>query len=197
MSWTDVTWDSSTAVNVSISGATITGTNATTAAFTSNAKTTHNITDKIKITNVYSSGAYTWMIGLGKDPFSDSSQTYNAIEYCWHYNGTSGFQIYENGVSKGFHYANSTAIPEIRRNGSTVEYYLDDVLKYTSSFTESGSLYAQFSCIKLASASVQYWSSTTGSGTGSGTAPMYSSSGSTPHNEAQALHIFKHQRDWF
>lgn len=37
-----------------------------------------------------------------------------------------------------------------------------------------------------------------GSGGGEGTSGnLYHTSGSTPHNEGQALNIFKHQKDWF
>ena len=124
MTYSDVTWDSSTAINTTISGGQVT---ATAISWASNVKGTDAITssDSVKFTinTNYAVG------GIGKDPFTATPHQFSAIEFGWHW--SSGWKTYEDGSETGDYGGSVSDEARVTRNGSNVEWYLNDVLKRT------------------------------------------------------------------
>ena len=145
MTFSDVVWDSSTAQNVTISNGTVTG-NSTNGGYISNVKSVYSITTgdsiEFEMHNYSSTNNGNFVVGLGTDPFGGSTDTYLAVEFGMHWSN-GNWKIYENGSNKGSHSGASNDTCKIYRDGSSIKYYVNNVLKYTSATTTSADLYAQ------------------------------------------------------
>lgn len=125
MTYTAVSWNSTTALNTTIgTGGQVT---STAISWQSNVQGTDAITssDSIKFT-VNTNYA---VAGIGKDPFTATPHQFSAIEFGWHY--ASGWKTYEDGSETGDYGGSASDEARVTRNGSNVEFYLNDVLKRT------------------------------------------------------------------
>lgn len=190
MSYTDISWNTSTGSNVSVSNGTVTGTGDNT--WSGNIKSNTTITNTMEIkftdinTNTLAPYGY-WLAGLGTDPFTTTS-VYDSVEYAFHKSGTT-YEIYESGVNKWSQSSpGSSDIPKIVREGSTIKYYISDTLVYTSTVTTSSDLYAQVTTKSLGSVKIEY--KETASSTDSDDTV-------NAHAHLKPLHVFRRQRDWF
>ena len=142
MTYSALEWQTSTAEHVTISNGTITGTD-TSSNYTSNARSTSVITTTDSIKFTLENTTDNFVAGLGKDPYSSTPHTFTAIEYGMHF--STNWYIYENGSLADSFTGSSTDTAKITRSGSQIFYYVNDVLKYTSTNQTTDDLYAQFS----------------------------------------------------
>ena len=166
MTYSNITWQTSTAVNVQISGGNVTGT-GTTASYTSNVRSEYAITsnDGVEINTLVSSGDNQSVTGLGVDPYTDT-QTYQAVEYGMMF-ANSTWYIYESGTLQAS-YANSNISDEAKivRDGSTIRYYINNVLKRTVTGTTTADMYAQSTLRGVGSVNVKTNASQSSGGSG-------------------------------
>ena len=148
------------------------------------------------------SGNY-WVIGLGIDPYGTPVN----VEYGF-YMTPGSIQIYENGTAIGSAISGATLTSTFKIDVDqygVVKYYVDGTLAYTSTnafgATDTGYIHATNYSNPVYVIGTVYTTSTSGSGGSSGGSSgpgqMYTSSGSTAHNENRPLQIFKSQRSWF
>lgn len=143
MAYSNVVWQTP-GTNVSISGNTVTG-NGSASSWTSNCRTVGEISTgtsvKFTVNNSHSNSKC--MAGLGEDP-ETASQQFQAIEYALTFD-SGQWDIYESGshitTASG---GTSTSEARVERDGTTIKYYIDDTLEYTSLVTTSSTLYGQF-----------------------------------------------------
>lgn len=178
MAYSDVTWDTSTNVHTTFNNGTVSGTSTGSNLWLGNCQSTTTIdtTTNIKVINVTMGSGVYWIAGLGHDPYDDESVTHENIEYAWHVTHPSNeWQVFELGTLKHTVSGSSPSdTAEIIRDGSSIKYYINGSLEYTSLTTTSATLYAQGSTYKASSFTIQY--EQTGSGGGG------SGGGSTPVN---------------
>ena len=141
----DITWDSSTAVNVSISGntATATGTSAWDKIVRSTQTWTPSDEPTLEFTIAAGNGVLNQMNGFGEGTLGSS---YQSLDYALYTESTLG--VYESGAQK---FTDSSVTPSssdtfkvtMDSNG-LVEYWRNGSVFYTSLQTASGTYYAQF-----------------------------------------------------
>lgn len=177
MTYSDVTWNSTTADDVTISNGTVTSTN-TTNNFDSKAQssTTFPSGDILKISG-WTAGKQ--LVGLGKDPYDATGETseYLEVDYGVYFNSNT-FTVYELGNNYTTQAGSATDTIYIKNTSGTITYHLNDPTAtpwYTSLTTASSTLYAHATLQNQGSITCQ--TSATSSGGGGG-----GSSGSTPDN---------------
>ena len=158
----DITWDSTTAVNVSISGntATATGTSAWDKIIRSTQTWTPSDEPTLEFTIAIGGGVFNQMNGFGKGTLGSSYQT---LDYALYTEAT--LAVYESGVSK---FTDSSVTPSssdtfkvtMDSNG-LVKYWRNGSVFYTSLQTASGTYYAQFTPRTLGESTTMTYSSTT------------------------------------
>ena len=167
MVYSNIVWQSSTAVNVDISGGDVTG-NGSSSSYTSNVRSEYVVTssDGVEINTLVSSGDNQSVTGLGVDPYTDT-QTYQAVEYGMLFTNSTWY-IYESGTLQAT-YPNSNISDEAKivRDGSTIRYYINNVLKRTVTGTTTADMYAQSTLRGTGSVNVKT-NATQGSGGSSG-----------------------------
>lgn len=208
MAYQNITsWPTNTGFNVN--GATLTGSTNTTV----HAKSSDTIDDLDSVQMTWHNTG-TVIAGFGIDPIQ---QSYTSLEYGFFCDNTK-WKIYESGVkvwdSINFSVYNTSATAKIERNNNYIRYFLNNNLVYTSasqvSNTDTIYIHAMTSgTTNAGQISIQWEDSSGGSSGGSGgsggsgegeggsSGQMYTSAGSTPHNENRPLRIFKSQRSWF
>lgn len=83
--------------------------------------------------------SYEFMCGLDTNPTQNNN--YDTIDYCWYPNFGSA-AIYESGTNRGsFGSITTDTVMSIAYDGESVKYYLDGVLKYTSTAKPTSPLY--------------------------------------------------------
>ena len=156
----DITWDSTTAVNVSISGNTATATGSTGWDKASQSTQTWTPSDEPTLEFTVTGSPLNQMMGFGKGTLGTS---YTTLDYALY--TESGLGVYESGVQK---FADSSVTPSssdtfkvtMDSNG-LVKYWRNGSVFYTSLQTASGTYYAQFTPKTSASTTTMTYSSTT------------------------------------
>ncbi len=133
-----VNWDSATAINVNISGNTVTATGST--AWDKIARSTQTFTPNDSPTLEFTSNAsYYTMTGFAKGSIP-SSNLYTSLDFAI-YSMNGAIAIYENGsqVYVGGSHTSSTPLKVVMDSNGLVKYYSGSTLIYTSTQTASGS----------------------------------------------------------
>ncbi|NUM36206.1 MAG: hypothetical protein HUU50_16815 [Candidatus Brocadiae bacterium] len=143
----DVTWTQG--VNVTISGNNLSCLSSNT--WNSGAFSTQFIaanTDGFVQATVQETNTHR-MLGLS---WSNEDAYWSTIDYALYLVSNAQIYVYENGAGRGYFTGYATGdVVGIKRIGSTVSYYKNDVVFYTSTVTHSGILYADASLYEYGS----------------------------------------------
>tara|TARA_R110002124_G_scaffold286388_1_gene467167 strand:+ start:567 stop:1694 length:1128 start_codon:yes stop_codon:yes gene_type:complete len=140
----NISWDSSTDVNVSISGNTVTATGGT--AWDKFAQSTQTFTPSDSPTLEYTSNAsYYNMTGFGKGAAIQNGNYYGSLSFGI-YSMSGSIAIYENGaqVHVGGSHSSTDVLKVTMDSNGLVKYYSGSTLIYTSTQTASGSYDVRF-----------------------------------------------------
>jgi hypothetical protein len=140
----NISWDSSTDVNVSISGNTVTATGGT--AWDKFAQSTQTFTPSDSPTLEYTSNAsYYNMTGFGKGASSQNGNYYGSLSFGI-YSMSGSIAIYENAtqVHVGGSHSSTDVLKVTMDSNGLVKYYSGSTLIYTSAQTASGSYDVRF-----------------------------------------------------
>ena len=137
----DVTWTQG--VNVTINGNNLSCLSSNTwnsGAFSSQYIAAN--TDGLVQTTVLETSTHR-MLGLSWD---NQDAYWSSIDYALYLIAGNPIYVYENGVGRGYFGVYATGdVVGIKREGSTIQYYKNNVVFYTSSVSYSGILYADAS----------------------------------------------------
>ena len=165
-------------------------------------------------TTIFTSPNARCRVGIGTDPYAatDPNSEADSLEYDFYLTSNS-YNIFDHGSNKltvSHSLSSSDEFIIYLDSSGYVKWYVNGVLKYTSTSTTTETYYAHFvpnqnpkcfiteEIITAGGSSGSGGSGGSGGSEGSGsTGQMYTSSGSTPHNENRPLQIFKSQRSWF
>mgnify|MGYP006134214629 CR=1 len=136
---TDITWDSTTAINVSISGNTVTGTG--TGAWDKVARSTQTWTPSDAPTlDFTSAGTGSLMAGFGKGTLGTNHTTIDFALYSSDRVWENGSQVFSNSTVP----SSSDTLKITMDSNGLVKYWVNGAVIYTSTQTASGTYYAQF-----------------------------------------------------
>ena len=195
MSWSPIPLD--TTSNVGISESSGVWTSSPTSTWGHRAKSSENYDDTQTIRFTASSSTLV-MAGYGVDPFGSG---YSDIEYAWYYTSVENkWYIYESGSDILFLTGSYSDTVKIVRDGTTIKYYHNDVLKRTVTGTTTNDMY--FHTVFGSGGSItpeKEVASSGGGGSSGGEDPptQYTDGDAKAHAHLKPLHIFRRQRDWF
>ena len=144
-------WDDNTRDSVTTDGYTVTGQGS--GAFSQKVRSintwnpaTGGVEFEYTLSNLEPN--HTPVAGLGKDPFAHSTNERSSVEYAMNRRSNTGLiTIFESGTER-FTTSSAAADGSVFKitmdSNGRVQYYINDVLQYTSSVTASGDYYLHF-----------------------------------------------------
>ena len=166
MVFTNLTWDTSSAVNVTVdsNGYTLTGTATSNWDSKIKSTTTLDTGDILKIEWLGTGTSNRSTHGLGIDPFGTESTD---PEYgIFYYYSPDEVNIVESSNNVA-NFTNTNSPWYIHIEATQIKYYNGSILKHTSS-RDSGTLYAHSVFLTTGSANITYETSSSGGGSGGG-----------------------------